>query len=172
MSQSFVIDDAEHFTVGTVGEPGRRVFMVQVAGNGQAFTLKIEKEHAAAIATYLGEMLNDLPSPGHLPEDMELRPPLEIAWAVSSFTAEWREAFDRLALTFNEEPGSDDPDLPGDNLGAIGQVMVTREQASAFAIRATSLVVAGRPPCPLCGYPLDPDGHACPRTNGHRPPTL
>ncbi|MHB8593573.1 MAG: DUF3090 family protein, partial [Acidimicrobiales bacterium] len=43
-------------------------------------------------------------------------------------------------------------------------------QAAAFAIRATSLVEAGRPPCPLCGLPLDPSGHQCPRTNGHRPP--
>jgi hypothetical protein len=22
----------------------------------------------------------------------------------------------------------------------------------------------------LCGYPLDPRGHACPRTNGHHAP--
>jgi hypothetical protein len=34
------------------------------------------------------------------------------------------------------------------------------------------LVEQGRPPCPLCGYPLDPEGHACPRTNGHRAPSL
>ena len=50
------------------------------------------------------------------------------------------------------------------------RIALTREQAAAFAIHATRLVEAGRPPCPLCGLPLDPSGHACPRTNGHRPP--
>ena len=47
-----------------------------------------------------------------------------------------------------------------------------REQMAALAIRATSLVSSGRPPCPFCGYPIDPRGHACPKTNGHRPPSL
>ena len=47
---------------------------------------------------------------------------------------------------------------------------VSREQAAGFAIHATRLVESGRPPCPLCGLPLDPRGHDCPRTNGHRAP--
>ena len=50
------------------------------------------------------------------------------------------------------------------------RVALSREQAAAFAIHATTLVEAGRPPCPLCALPLDPAGHICPRTNGHRPP--
>ena len=54
--------------------------------------------------------------------------------------------------------------------GHVLRVALTREQAAAFAIHATRLVEAGRPPCPLCSLPLDPAGHDCPRTNGHRPP--
>jgi uncharacterized repeat protein (TIGR03847 family) len=50
------------------------------------------------------------------------------------------------------------------------RLSMSREQAAALAIRGTQLVESGRPPCPLCGFPLDPRGHACPRTNGHRPP--
>jgi hypothetical protein len=34
-------------------------------------------------------------------------------------------------------------------------------------VRAARIVAAGRPPCPLCGAPLDPQGHICPRRNGH-----
>ena len=56
--------------------------------------------------------------------------------------------------------------------GATARFLATREQMAALAIRATRLVEAGRPPCPLCGYPLDPSGHQCPRTNGFRPPRL
>jgi hypothetical protein len=36
--------------------------------------------------------------------------------------------------------------------------------------RGWDLVRAGRPACPLCGNPMDPEGHSCPRTNGHRSP--
>jgi hypothetical protein len=39
-------------------------------------------------------------------------------------------------------------------------------------MRGATLVATGRAACPLCGYPLDPRGHVCPKTNGHRPPRL
>ena len=50
------------------------------------------------------------------------------------------------------------------------ELTLTREWAGGLAIAVTRLVEAGRPLCPLCGGPLDPRGHDCPRTNGHRPP--
>ena len=50
------------------------------------------------------------------------------------------------------------------------ELTLTKEWAGALAIAVTRLVDAGRPLCPLCGGPLDPRGHDCPRTNGHRPP--
>jgi uncharacterized repeat protein (TIGR03847 family) len=76
--------------------------------------------------------------------------------------------------TEDDDEEEDDPDdeelvLGG---GATARFLATREQMAALAIRATRLVEAGRPPCPLCGYPLDPTGHQCPRTNGYRPPRL
>jgi uncharacterized repeat protein (TIGR03847 family) len=33
--------------------------------------------------------------------------------------------------------------------------------ARAFAKRTREIVGAGRPACPLCGYPMDPEGHTC-----------
>jgi uncharacterized repeat protein (TIGR03847 family) len=48
------------------------------------------------------------------------------------------------------------------------RVRITPGAARAFAQRAAKIVAAGRPPCPLCGLPLDTDGHICPRQNGHR----
>ena len=61
---------------------------------------------------------------------------------------------------------------PDETSASMARFTITREQAAALAIRGTELVEAGRPPCPLCGNPLDPSGHVCPRTNGHRPPVL
>jgi uncharacterized repeat protein (TIGR03847 family) len=61
------------------------------------------------------------------------------------------------------EPLSDDDEGP-DAL----RVRITADAARAFIKRAERVVAAGRPPCPLCGLPLDPEGHICPRQNGHR----
>ena len=60
--------------------------------------------------------------------------------------------------------GIDDDELEGpDTL----QVRLSLETARAFVNRALEVVAAGRLPCPLCGQPLDPQGHICPRRNGH-----
>ena len=103
--------------------------------------------------------------PGHLPDDQPLEEPTEPAWAVGTVGVSFDEAEDRVVLVIEEL-------VPEGEVGAIARVSVTREQAAAFAIQATRLVESGRPPCPLCGSPLDPSGHECPRTNGHRPPVV
>ncbi len=56
--------------------------------------------------------------------------------------------------------------------GGLARFGATRAQVAALARRGMELVESGRPLCPLCGFPLDPEGHACPRTNGNRSPTL
>ena len=47
------------------------------------------------------------------------------------------------------------------------RVRIEPADARAFILRARRVVSAGRPPCPLCGLPLDPGGHVCPRQNGY-----
>ena len=63
------------------------------------------------------------------------------------------------------EPLADE--VPADGPGVL-RVRITPGAARAFAQRALRVVAAGRPPCPLCGLPLNADGHVCPRQNGHR----
>ena len=36
------------------------------------------------------------------------------------------------------------------------------------ATRSNRVISAGRPPCPLCEEPLDPEGHICARANGYK----
>lgn len=48
------------------------------------------------------------------------------------------------------------------------RVFLTPESARQFATRSYRVISAGRPPCPLCDEPLDPEGHICARTNGYR----
>jgi uncharacterized repeat protein (TIGR03847 family) len=168
MSESYELLDVDKFTVGTIGVPGQRLFLLQARAGAEVVTLKIEKVQVAALAAHLGTMMRDLPRPGELPSDLELDEPAEPEWVVGSLSASYDGALDRLLLVAEEalREGQDD------ELAAQARFSLTREQVAALAIRGTRLVEAGRPPCPLCGYPLDERGHDCPRTNGHRPPTL
>ena len=174
--ESFDVASPERLTVGAEGEPGHRLFFIQAREGGLLVTLKMEKVQVAALAAWIAKTLEDLPALGHLPEDDELMPEpfAEPAWAVGSLGGSYDAELDRIVLVATEigeapeAPAEEDEDE--DDTGATARFLATREQMAALAIRAARLVEAGRPPCPLCGYPLDPSGHQCPRTNGNRPP--
>ena len=180
-SESFDFTEPSLVTVGTEGLPGRRVFFLQARQGPALATLKMEKVQVAALAAWIAKTLEDLPRPGHLPDDAELEPEtfLEPAWTVGSLGGSYDVEADRVLLVAAEVPTDEeaeqeepDEETPLGGRGATARIRATREQMAALAIRATRLVESGRPPCPLCGYPLDPMGHQCPRTNGYRPPSL
>ncbi len=173
MSDSHDLYDAERVTVGTVGPTGQRVFLLQGRQGSLVITVKLEKQQVAALSQYLAKVLEELPDPGDLPVDLELEEPLDAAWAVGTLGLSYDSAADRIVLLAEEAVAEEDEEEPVDETAAsMARFTITREQAAALAIRGTELVEAGRPPCPLCGNPLDPSGHVCPRTNGHRPPVL
>jgi uncharacterized repeat protein (TIGR03847 family) len=168
LSSSFELPDVDRITVGTVGEPGQRTFYLQARMGAQLVTLKMEKQQVGALAQFLGTLLAELPRPGHLPTELDLEEPALAEWSVGSIQLSYDTELDRVLIiveevVFEDEEGTEP--RPG-----IARFGATREQVSAMAIQGTQLVESGRPPCPLCGNPLDPAGHACPRTNGHRPP--
>ncbi len=186
MTEDFELANPERVTVGTVGPVGERTFLLQVREGEVIKTLKVEKAQVSALARFLGRMLAELERPGELPSgaQLALEPFVEPDFVVRSLGVSYDEESDRIILVAEEidrtEAEVDVEALFGlaedleveDEVdeGASVRVSITREQAAALAIRGTELVEAGRPPCPLCGYPLDARGHVCPRTIGNRPP--
>ncbi|MEA2686229.1 MAG: hypothetical protein QOE93_1424 [Actinomycetota bacterium] len=162
MSSSFDLPVVDHLTVGTEGAPGRRVFYLQVRAGTQVVSLRLEKTQVAALVTYLMTMLSDLPAPGPLPDQMDLIQPVVPEWIVGALGVTYDETSDRVLIQAEELVGEDDDD------GASARVLATREQVAALAAHGADVVAAGRPPCQLCGQPLDPEGHVCVRLNGHR----
>jgi uncharacterized repeat protein (TIGR03847 family) len=162
---SYELFDVDRLTVGAVGPPGKRVFLLQAVAGATVITLKIEKQQVAALSEYLSQVLADLPSTGDLPTDLDLDEPAEPEWIVGALGVTYDEDTDRVLLVAEEAVAEED------DVGEVARLAATREQIAALAIRGVALVEAGRPPCPLCGFPLDPSGHVCPRTDGHRPPT-
>ena len=169
MSESFDLPSVDHLTVGTVGEPGHRVFYLQAQQGGRAVTLKIEKQQVRALAERILPLVREvLPTAAPAPD---LAEPVVTEWAVGAL----RILEDRGSGTFvlmAEEVVEFDEEGEPLATGGTARFGATRAQIAALARRGMELVEAGRPLCPLCGFPLDPDDHACPRTNGNRSPTL
>jgi uncharacterized repeat protein (TIGR03847 family) len=170
VSTDIEFEEPDRFTAGTIGTPGQRIFYLQARQHGSVASLRLEKQQVAALAEYLGGMLADLPAPnGELPTDLTLIEPVVAEWVVGSLAVAYHELEDRFLVVAEElivAGEDDDPeDLPD---GASARLHLTREQVAAFVPHAVELVSGGRPLCPICGRPIDPEGHVCPRSNGHR----
>ena len=178
MSSSFEMPEVDHLTTGAIGPPGQRVFYLQAGNQGQIVSVRLEKAQVAALVAYLAGMLADMPPAGDLPpgdlppgdtgpgepalEGMDLIEPIVAEWVVGSLGVSYDEGADRVVLMVEEMVEE------GDEAARV-RITATREQIAALASRGVEEVAAGRPPCPLCGQPLDPEGHTCARLNGHRP---
>ncbi|MGH9280335.1 MAG: DUF3090 domain-containing protein [Acidimicrobiales bacterium] len=161
MSSSFEVPEVDHFTAGTVGPPGQRVFYIQARHEGRLFTLRLEKTQVAALCRYFEEMLSDLPPAEPATVDMDLLEPVVPEWIVGSLGVTYDEDDDRVVIVAEEL-------VEAEGEPAEARLRATRSQVAAFTRRGNELMAAGRPPCPLCGGPLDPEGHMCVRLNGHR----
>jgi uncharacterized repeat protein (TIGR03847 family) len=134
-------------------------------------------------------LLADLPEPEKAEVgEVGLVEPVDPLWAIGSLAVAWDNGADRFLLVVEELVPSDvetesegtteerdaEPDVELDlDVAERSSVRLrlTREQVASFILTARGLLAAGRPPCPICGFPMDPGGHACPRSNGHRRPS-
>ena len=145
--------------VGVRGEIGNRLFLLQARQGRRLIIIKCEKLQLSALAEWLGQVVTQLGRPGHLPEDFALEAEYEADFAAGDIAVALDEQSQEIEVTFASVEEEDQLTLT-----------LTKEWAGGLAIAITRLVEAGRPPCPLCGGPLDSRGHDCPRTNGHRAP--
>lgn len=180
MSQDVDIDPADSLTAGAVGQPGWRVFMLQATQGTDTYSWVLEKEQVTALARASYELLSQIgehemtkellgkgPLGAETPEfdqAMALRPD-QPAFRIDAGTISMRYEDSRnvIELSFSELTESE-TDLAG-----TVRVVVTPRQLAAFGIQGMKIVAQGRPTCPLCGHPMEPDGHICPATNGHNP---
>ncbi|MGH9124909.1 MAG: DUF3090 family protein [Acidimicrobiales bacterium] len=169
MSNSFDLPSVHHLTVGTVGEPGHRTFYLQARQDDQLVTLKIEKQQVRVLSERLLELVKE--SVAIAPPAPELIEPVLAEWPVGALRILDDRDSNQIILMAEEIVELDEEGDAVDT-GGLARFGASRAQIAAMARRGMELVEAGRPLCALCGFPLDPEGHACPRMNGHRSPTL
>jgi len=186
----FDYDPPERFVAGTVGQPGSRTFFLQARTGSRLTSVALEKQQMSVLAERVDELLDEVvrrsggaaPVPALTPADAEDNEPLDIPieeeFRVGAMSLAWDAEAERVVIECfaegtpiedeEDESSSTASDPEGEPDGAVLRVSISGATARAFAKRALAVVAAGRPPCPFCSGPLDPEGHICPRSNGYR----
>jgi uncharacterized repeat protein (TIGR03847 family) len=183
--QLFDYDPPERFVAGTVGEPGTRTFFLQARSGARLTSVALEKAQVSVLAERVDELLDEVlrisggkaPVPAVAPVDAEdnepLDTPIEEEFRVGAMSLAWDPDAGRVVVECFAEgvpvDEEEDAEQDEDELdGAVLRVSITGATERAFTKRALAVVAAGRPLCPFCSNPLDPQGHICPRANGYR----
>lgn len=161
--------DAQALRVEALGQPGQRRFRVLAAIDGETHILWMEKQQVQALGLALEQLLEQLPGapilsagealPGVFDEDTRNQ------FRVGRIEIAFDEAIERIIIVAHdiEQEEDEQPTLA---------VRISRDQARSISADAAHVVAQGRPRCPMCGAPMDPEGHVCPQQNGHLPLTF
>jgi len=186
--QVFEFPDPDRFVVGTVGMPGERTFFLQARSGSVVTSAVIEKQQASVLADRIDQLLDEVrqlhaeqqgqqpaipqEAPANLADANPLDVPIVEEFRVGAMALGWDDSAARLVVEAHAvaDEGDSVPEIGDDGTDGPDTLRVWLEpgRARAFAERARAVVSAGRPPCPFCAQPLDPEGHVCPRANGYR----
>jgi uncharacterized repeat protein (TIGR03847 family) len=183
-------DPPERFVAGTVGTPGQRTFFLQARSGTRLVSVALEKQQVEALAARVDELLDDVMAadpnetgeavvpavaPLALEDNEPLEQPIEEEFRAGTMTLSWDPSDQRVVIEvfpFSEAavvtPDQLDEDFEEPEPDEVLLVRLAPGPARAFVKRAAQVVEAGRPTCPFCGGPIDPDGHLCVRANGFR----
>jgi uncharacterized repeat protein (TIGR03847 family) len=168
--EMYEFDTVSRITVGAIGGPGRRTFYLQASQENRTISLKMEKEQAHALAKGIDAILEELEHREVRPisfveeppaSDLDLEEPVEPAFVVGQIGLAFDPEAAAMVLAIEELPAEEDV------RPAVAHFRVSLGQMRALSHRAMEVVSRGRPICPLCRRPIDPEGHFCPRGNGH-----
>ncbi|HXA43554.1 MAG TPA: DUF3090 family protein [Candidatus Solibacter sp.] len=167
MAPEIEFDPVETLAVGVVGDPGNRAFYIEARDGYRSLTMLVEKVQVQALAERAVELLQG-EDVGPEESPAELGQPVAPDWRAGQLGLGLDPDRKMIVLVAQESAEDDDAEAEAENL-ATARVWVRPAQMIAFSVRALELVSAGRPLCPVCGLPMDPEGHLCPRKNGKSP---
>ena len=168
----------------SIGSPGKRTFRVRIIRGDESASLWVEKQQLAALGEAIPRLIEQLNDPDQHP-DVDARPisyfpdDPTVEFKVGRLALGYAAQEDRLVLVAHdlasevEEGEGEEDDLEGeeeiqDSDLPTFSCRFTREQARFLSNACADAVAGGRPACMLCHRPMDPEGHMCPRANGHQ----
>lgn len=168
----------DRVVIGTVGLPGARTFYLQVRAGKQIVSIALEKQQSALLAEKIDDILDQLIAVENNPFSIPTGTPIELVdndpleavheqFRTGAMSLGWDPTTAQIVIEAHPitDIDADDQDESHHEDGAqepeMLRVRIPVGTARAFAMRTREIVGAGRPMCPLCGYPVDADGHTC-----------
>lgn len=166
----------DRVVVGTIGIPGARTFYLQVRAGTEIVSIALEKQQSALLAEKIDEILDQLFTIDGNPFSVPTSTPIELVdndqlepvqeqFRAGAMSLGWDPTTAQVVIEAFPITEVDDNDEPLEQDGVeVPEMLVVRMpvgSARAFTKRTHEVVGAGRPICPLCGYPMDADGHVC-----------
>jgi uncharacterized repeat protein (TIGR03847 family) len=184
------LDPVERITADAVGPPGERTFYIQGRRQDRLVTILVEKQQVQLLAASVVEILSRVgkeTGQGPPEEAMALEEPILPEWRAGRLSIGYQDERDLVVLEAEElipeaeaedeeeseevEGDEETPAEPEEREPERVRFWATREQMLSLARHGAAVCAQGRPQCPLCGNPLDAEGHICPALNGHRQPS-
>ncbi|GAA1151567.1 DUF3090 domain-containing protein [Nesterenkonia lutea] len=171
-------DWPDRAVVGTIGPPGARTFYLQVRSGTRLVSIALEKQQSALLAEKIDEILDQLITVEGNPFSVPTSTPVELvdndqleaveeSFRTGVMSLGWDPTTAQVVIEahpITDGDADEDYESPDDDSAEETEVLRVRMPvgtARAFAKRTLEIVGAGRPACPLCGYPMDADGHTC-----------
>ena len=173
--EKFDLNPTSRITVDAIGKPGERVFYLQGKNDDRVVTLLVEKFQIQTLSlaienlmSELREKMPDIPaaSPVFNEDEMLLDPPLDPIFRVGELSLGYDPEHDLMVLIATEVP-SESQDTEEEAVSEV-RFWCTRSQIRAMCHWGIEIASRGRPICPQCGQPEEPEGHLCPKKNGHQ----
>jgi uncharacterized repeat protein (TIGR03847 family) len=161
-----------HITTDAIGQPGKRVFYIQGWQDERTITLIIEKAQIQSLAVgyeqFLAEINEKFPdlqeaSPDYREDKMHIHPPVDPLFRVGEVGLGYDRDNDMVILVMRElMPEDQNPEE-----ASVVRFWCSRSQLRSMCQWGMEVASHGRPICPQCGQPMEPEGHFCPKKNGH-----
>lgn len=168
--QRHEFDEITRAEAEAIGVPGQRRFRMIFGTQLDVIVLWLEKQQLQALGMAFEQMIAQLAAAGVAEANVQA----EQAGPVGPVPADAPEyQVGRLAVGYDEqravvtlfihEIDAEEDDAPT----FVGRLPL--QTAVTMAGQIEQVVASGRPICPRCGAPMNPEGHVCPHDNGHFP---
>lgn len=155
-----------------VGQPGQRRFRLLVLSSYGSASVWMEKEQLAGVGTWLDDVIKRLDA-NRAAGDPDVEPlpfpdEIDLDLRAGQLALGYVEDRDTFALqVYDLQPGATEAEPR-----PLLRCFISRGQSRYLCRKIADVLAGGRRPCPMCGEPMAPEGHTCPRSNGHRPARL
>lgn len=173
MGEEIDLQPVTHITTDAIGQPGKRIFYIQAWQGTRTVTLIVEKIQIQSLAVGLEQFLTEIQerypnlsqdSPEYDESRMRIQPPVDPMFRVGELGLGYDMENDLVVLVARELVGDDEDAEQSRTV----RFWCTRDQIRAMCQWGMEVASRGRPLCPQCGEPMDPEGHFCPKKNGHK----